>query len=560
MLLGYVFCAVALDGAVVGIDIGGQYIKAAKSTVSGAVNMVIDRKTNRPSTPASVALKCPRNTTFPLEKSDFANVEIKYGVDARRILKNRPGLGFEFLPRILGRNESASEFGKSIVSNSTALFSFMLDNYVRSMGDIDGFSVVVPFFWTKQQIKSITSSCEAFSLPFRSVVSDITALTQLYAGERNARFAKRPLHVLFVDVGGVSAKAFGARFYHRSAFNLINQTGSAWSEKTGGYHFAKKIAADKEISLGKAQKLLMMSEDPKVTELFRDELDEIERVVGEAFAVSVKIAGKIDEVQLLGGASSVKSVMAAVKRMVNGTTVKRDMNAHEAIARGGVIAAMEHIEMGIYRPSVVVKRAVASMNLTCNTTSVFCKKHSLCPNEVVENSGGCREARIVAQPEDVPEGIDHVLARVSLPGFEPVESDNASMKFALFGPDPMVMRVDTCVNETCTNITFKTVYQNIEEMQNNGRFLMTYLKEQNERKKRIEPLNEIFALLDVIESILGRSKDIAVEAVEGVTEEMWTTYETVRIRYETGELAGRDPDELVAVIDSLKGVKKSLYL
>lgn len=65
-------------------------------------------------------------------------------------------------------------------------------------------------------------------------------------------------------------------------------TGYAWSEKTGSYHFAKAIAAEKKISTKKATKMFMERSPENYAKYVKEQEKELTRVINKQQMISLK--------------------------------------------------------------------------------------------------------------------------------------------------------------------------------------------------------------------------------------------------------------------------------
>ena len=543
-----VTCSLAAD--VVGIDMGGQYLKAAIASLSGDPKMAIDKRTGKPMTPAAVALKAARELSFPLNSGDFKDVQLRVGSDAIPVLKRHPNYGTEFLPKLLGKNES---FEYANVDNATALMRLMLRSYIGQFEGLETFGIALPFYTTRRQMSSLVMMCDSEELPFSAVFDEITAMMELYAVERGTRFMKKPIHVMFVDVGGTSVKAYALKFTHRAQMNSAEESGMAWSEQTGGYFFAKAIAEKRGISVRKAQKLLVSSQDPELIKLYAGEIGRVKEVVREALKWSEKLSGKVDEIQVIGGASTLKAVSEAIKEVANGTIVKRDFHPLEAVAKGALLTTLVENDMSPYQPTVLQKRSFMNLNVTCGTTQVYCQKYAMCTQEVVEQSGGCDTIYVTADPADLPYGVDPVIGRFRLKNLTKAPDGNGTVIIRMNAPYGAVGSVKFCRNSTCSDIDFDDDFIDAEEFYHSNAFVDSYLHARADDAKRARLVNEIGTLIEHLRPLITEGNEES-----GVTDDMVTTFDRSLALLESGDLRTFTREELEPIVEALTTIKKTL--
>jgi hypothetical protein len=495
-----------------------------------------------------VAIKTQRRISFPPSVSDIQNIDLCFGKAALAVLKFKPDYGYAFLPRIFARNESASEFGNPGLVNASAFLSLLLEHVGKQL-QAKALGIVVPAFWTQRQIRIVTDACDAFDIPVRAVVDERTAIAALFSAERGSRLGRGGVHVLFVDVGATSVKAHSATFEYRDNMIVANNTAYVWSERAGSYYFARAVARAKDIPLRKAMKRVARAAD-----LYQAELAEVARVITETYREATSNGGAIDEVQVIGGASGLPAVFDVIKRSVNGTTVRREFTAQEALARGGVLATVLKGEIVPFVPTLTHRRAVFSLNFTCNSTQVFCERGKFCPSQLVESAGGCAKAIITADASELPEGLDNVMATIE------VNLSNGTGYFTFDSPDPVVTRVRRCVVGRCSPLKFVPKYGEAWELET-GRFLLPWLEahDPEERPAKGTILNRIRELLDRLSSLLDTDKDFTVEASDGVTEQMFQTYQRYSEQFKAGKIRKMSQTELNQVLTNLEAIHKTVY-
>jgi hypothetical protein len=518
-------------------DFGSQFTKIARSTLLFGAVMVPNRN-GGVLFPSAAAIKSPKNLTFPLALTDIEEIDLKFGFDALQILKRRPTYGYEFLPRILCRNETGSEFGQPLLTNSTAFFNLLFQHLTHDLlNRPQSIGVVVPAFWTAPQVQSIQSAFDAYKLQLDAIIDEISAFATLYSVQRGGKLSSR--HVLVVDVGATSVKAYSILFDPKGTYVAANNSAYVWSESAGTYHFAKCLGAP----LRKAQKRLMRATEFNLTEL--------RRVVLAAYRTAISNGGPIDEVQAIGGGSTLRPVLDAIRDECNNTVVRKEFAPQEALVRGAVLATLSRQGIVASLPVRLTRRAVFSMRIICNESTVYCLKGDFCPEEVAV-LGGCSTARVIA--EDVPEGAEETMVTLnfSAPG-------NGTGYFRMKAPDPVVTAVRWCQERRCVMAQFKAKYNHSWERES-GQFMLPFLQFRDPvaPKKKTSFVPVIKDLLEKLDSLLNPDKDISVEATDGITDEMRRKFLTYSAQFKEGELQKLPEKQLQSIAAELKEIHKTL--
>jgi hypothetical protein len=146
----------------------------------------------------------------------------------------------------------------------------------------------------------------------------------LYAALRPERFKKDPKHVFFVNVGSMSTEVYSGNFTYnnsdpRNDFVFVVQTSNEWTEKVGGYHFAKSWTQAGNLSISKAQKELEKTHGEGFGDFFDYDLRILNRTIATALERATRL-GAIEEEQLIGGASTYRFVAETVRRITGHST------------------------------------------------------------------------------------------------------------------------------------------------------------------------------------------------------------------------------------------------
>jgi hypothetical protein len=545
------------------MDIGSQFFKLAHSNPDGSVKIFTDQETNSVSIPSAVAVKFLVPHSLPLSPRDYEDIEVRTGRRALAVLRSNASLGSEFVPRTIGRS-GPSEFKTSAVASDLALFTMLIYNAMRLVPGFNLVAFAIPSYWTREQLHAVSHACRIFDIPLGALVTDAQAVSTLYATTRLSRFRNAPRHVLFVDVGGVSTKVFAANFTYDARvpthdFVDISQTANEWSESIGGYHFAKEVAEAKGVSLRKAQKMLIRNGGEGLDDAFADQLVALESLVSAAVAAANRFS-EIDEVQLIGGASSIKAVAETIRQAAN-HSIRRDFNANEAIAMGAAIATMTRNGESPYIESRFYGMPAVDLKFVCgNVTVPYCVKNAQC-RKIIDLQGLkeiCTEFSIVANPRTLPEGIDEDIA---VYGFaRPINltsTGNWTASFLLSPPDAVVNEAHWCnSDDKCERIETRALSASKLDMPTAFYFISNYTSAVSNKHQRTA-IVELVEKLNVVKAKMDRSN---VEAPYPMTDEMKETVANISAVIEKDGLNPLDHKSLVEIKTKLQAIATQLHV
>ncbi|KAH7320054.1 Hsp70 protein-domain-containing protein [Stachybotrys elegans] len=289
MLLGAVFffaTNVFAASAVLGLDLGTEYIKATLVKQGTPLDIVLTKDSRRKETSA-VALKPskggPKEGQYP---------ERAYGADAMAIASRFPGDVYPNLKTLLGlvvedsvvqqyaANHPALQL-QSHPTRGTAAFksssvtpeqdAWMVEELlamqlqsIQKNAEVaagDGTSIrsvvmTIPPFYTADEKRAIQLAAELAGLKVLSIISDGLAVGLNYATSRqfpNINEGAKPEHHMVFDMGAGSAKATVIKFQSRSVKDVgkFNKTvqevqvmGSGWDRTLGGDALNSLIVED----------------------------------------------------------------------------------------------------------------------------------------------------------------------------------------------------------------------------------------------------------------------------------------------------------------------------
>jgi molecular chaperone DnaK (HSP70) len=411
----------------VAIDIGSEYIKLAVSTADGPPSVVIR--------PNAVSIKVPASQTAPLTASDFASLDVQVGKPAVSLLNRNASIGSAYLGRAIGRS-SGSEFRSSPLIDEQQLLLFSRTQFTTSAPAV----LTVPFFYTPGQAASLRAACETVGIPISRVVTDREAIFALYASQKAEDFASGRRHIMFVDVGSTAAKVYCAKFFREGDVIKVNQTALGWTEKVGGYHFAKSVGAALGISPKKARKRILSEKFDKRKVHLSALRDLVKKVRWAALEF-----GDVDEVQLVGGSRAYPFVSSAIYDSTK-QPVLEDLNDTAPAAIGALLLG-PHIE--------IAPVSSARLEVVCGDKKVSCcAKAQRCAAEVkIEGSSGCEQFTIVGDPATLPEGADRQIAAYAIA--EKVEGEGMTAVVKMAGQG--IAGVEWCTGDVCTYYEAKEV-------------------------------------------------------------------------------------------------------
>lgn len=289
LLLGAFFwlsSSVCAAGAVLGVDLGTEYIKAALVKPGIPLDIVLTKDSRRKETSA-VAFKPlqtgPKEGSFP---------ERFYGADAMALAPRFPGEVYPNLKSLLGLpvddaavREYASRHPalqlKAHESRGTAAFQSstfppaedawtveellamelqsIQKNAESAAGDgtsVRSIVLTVPPFYTTEEKRAVQAAAELAGLKVLALVSDGLAVGLNYATSRqfsNINEGAKPEYHLVFDMGAGSTSATVMRFQGRTikdvgkfnkTFQEVQVVGNGWDRRLGGDHLNYLIMDD----------------------------------------------------------------------------------------------------------------------------------------------------------------------------------------------------------------------------------------------------------------------------------------------------------------------------
>ncbi|KAL9103685.1 MAG: hypothetical protein Q9163_001279 [Psora crenata] len=279
LLFLFISTASAVSSAVLGIDFGTEYLKAALVKPGVPLDIVLAKDSKRKET-AAIAFKALRSRVNSAEGGDFP--ERIYGTDAVALSARFPKDVYTNLKPLLGlglKSQTVSNYGSlrpelQIVEwGETGTVGFKSDSFVQDeepylveellamelkniKGNAEslagkGYSVedvviTVPSFYTVEERRAVTMAAELAGLRVLSLISDGLAVGLNYATSRTfpsiSESGKPEIHLVY-DMGAGSTTATVLKFQGRTVKDVgrFNKTiqevhvlGTGWDKSLGG--------------------------------------------------------------------------------------------------------------------------------------------------------------------------------------------------------------------------------------------------------------------------------------------------------------------------------------
>lgn len=563
------------------IDLGTEYYKVAKANFKGDP-VIINNQGIGVSVPNAIAFKSSKPIQLPVTNESMENIDIKYDRQALSLLKKNSSLGFQFLPRVIGRTNT-TEFNTTKLITPFQAFTLSFVNLIQMLDFTGSLAIVVPHYWTPEQKYIVTSTCSFFRIPLSFLLEDNDAIGIHYAATRSNRFRNSrnissSYNVLFVDIGGTTTKVYGFHFYINNDNAIASENSYFWNENVGGYWFRKALSQKLNISMKKAEKLLHSESDVKKV------IDNTENVTNSLFnlirhatnhANTLSIANNastINEVQIIGGASSYPFIFDLVKSATNCSNIKKELNPNEAIAIGGVYLSLQSSDSSKFTPSYVYKRPPANITLQCQNQNEYCIRGTRCNRIIYEyNSKGCQQVLLYTDESSTPEGLTNIISTTELTNISNItyeEGESGYGKFEMSQNSLSIASVEWCKSKNgyfessnvCYPIKIKNIFGFEKELKKEAEWIIDYWQVMRKRKERNDMLVRINELLVRLDSFFTKIEKGKVEVAVHVTDDQKQTYKELSTRYYKGEMSSLSFDNLNQTYYEIKNLAKSLRM
>jgi len=255
-----ILCAQVAAGAVIGIDLGGRFLKVGIIQPGTGIDLVLNEATKRKSSSTA---------------GFNAQGERLYGDESQNLLGKLPETQFVLSKMLLGKpvdSDAVRTFtqlrypytffndedtGAAVLKygNSTyrseELVAFVL-SYAKQISERHAGSVIkdcvitIPPFFDHMEREAMLNAASIAGLNVLSLMHENTAFAFKYGFDKEVEFSSEPTNVVFYDLGATSYKVSVVAF--TSVVGKKNKTtgsmtvkGVAWDESLGGVHFDQVV-------------------------------------------------------------------------------------------------------------------------------------------------------------------------------------------------------------------------------------------------------------------------------------------------------------------------------
>jgi len=566
----------------ISIDIGSEYIKFAESTHSGEPRLLKD-DVFPGIIPAAAAFKSKKPLEYPLTEENINNSELRIGKSALSILKHNQTLGLNYISHNLGRLDNRFTQNGTLITDFDELFGAFL--YTKLLGyDVSlGIVPIVPGFWSYEQRNSIARSLDLFDLPLIGILQTEYVYGVLYSSTRSARYFETPKHVLFVDVGATTVQCY-SHFYRWNSthyFSDVYSTSATWTEKVGGLIFERAFAERQNVSLKKARKMLPHINVSTAYQILQPELEILAKTIEDAINTASTTAGQLDltstldEIQIVGGASQIpfisdlikivaKAAHEVDKEQINETVepieVKKDFNANEALAIGGIYAVLNNEGQSTQPPVHYYPLPSHSIYIKCGKREKYCQRGHVCREEVMlSDTTGCDELILETDVSQVPIGATPILNRYRLLNLSNLNldaDDHPSGFVKMTPPIPAINEVSWCTDKNnCSNIAFQE-----SKTFPPSKFAENFKKVADQKYRKVKLIEKIADMIYKVSPMIGAIDDPgrAVIANDEKHQQMKETIMKYREMLDEGSFQTMNENSLQVIFDDIKIIYKSI--
>jgi len=270
-------------GAVLGIDLGSEFMKVALVAPGTPFKIVLDETSKR---------KVPVTIGFDDDIRQFGNV-------AKSLLIKRPHRAYTYISRLLGKpincnatREITEDLGfpftfvedkarKTIrvqlseeASYSVEELVAMILTYARRMAEVENDDkeildavITVPEYWSQKERQALLDAASIADLKVLSLINENTAAGVEYGIERSYDVDKVE-HFIFFNSGSTSTKVSLMKYsaYLSKKNKTLGQMeviATAWDENLGGNAFDQVLIADIAEAVGKDKQILSQGYEPE---------------------------------------------------------------------------------------------------------------------------------------------------------------------------------------------------------------------------------------------------------------------------------------------------------
>lgn len=248
----------------VAIDAGSYFIKSTivKGSEMPAIGLNAHSKRL---TPSFIAFRAKRQFNATRQEVITADevglLEPVIGQNALDIMETRPVMGSGHFATLVGYDEwSAFKKAKAVCVPTTAarvnfqdLFPVFLNAYVKEVAgelDVSHMTFVFPASYTSLQRRYFYRAAEICGFLNYTEMDDVDAVAMTYAIDKIHKLENMKKRVLFVDVGGLSVKAYVLEMYLRDTTPVSRRLSYEIDTNNGGAYLTGELAAFIKEQLG----------------------------------------------------------------------------------------------------------------------------------------------------------------------------------------------------------------------------------------------------------------------------------------------------------------------
>ncbi|KAK8882093.1 hypothetical protein M9Y10_044733 [Tritrichomonas musculus] len=344
------FLVVFSFSSIYSLDIGSQNIRVASSVTGKPVEIKLNDRDHR-STENYLA--------FPLSEKleKFEKVNWLIGSDAERISMVNSSYGFSNPFAKLWTPDKYDFNGLHPVTlAATALYQHMKSIKMKN----DKLTLIVPTYASPQYRELLYLTAKVTGYKSTSILDSSTAVATYYSIERIKKGSRKPITILFVDIGAENAdyslwkyrplgeKLFmellqyrhsgqvGGGYVDRLLLNLIEPLLGRKLVRSERYIVMKALRKAKEHLVNQTSTTINFNEDfGKYITLNQSDVQRLTANMTEKIIDLIGDMTPPDEIELIGGSSRLQVFIDAITTAFPNIPVRRSLNSDEAAALGG---------------------------------------------------------------------------------------------------------------------------------------------------------------------------------------------------------------------------------
>lgn len=331
------------------IDLGAQNIRMSVSTPGKPVEIKLNERDQRLS---------PNYLSFPLDENplNLSKASWIVGPDAERIYYRNQTHGIHNpFKRLWNPAKQAFRGIHPILFAATALYHHLRGLKFKN----DRITMIVPSYASPQYRQHLLQASKMIGFKFSNVIDTSTAVATYYSSERIKKGSRKPITVLFVDIGAENAECSLYKFKPLGEKIYIELLQYKHSSKIGGNYIDNLLLdnVSKQISrplvgsepyivlnhIRRAKERLSATDSIGIdlTEDFGKYITIDRQLVADLAQKQVQILQEMlkdidepEEIELIGGCSRLQLFIDTIQKAFPKIQVRRSLNSDEAAALG----------------------------------------------------------------------------------------------------------------------------------------------------------------------------------------------------------------------------------